>query len=429
VAEKRKINFLLFGYNGVNNTGSEAKLLTTIADLKEVVGRDLGRLGKITIMTQSRKNQERYVTDPEVTLLEVGPKTLAWPWPLLRSRSDILVLSEGSTFIDHFSSIFLWMFCGAARVAKRRGQSVVSYANDCGHLLPRNQNFLRNTINNSVDLVMLRNPDAIARMSEYGVKKKLHLVADGAYMFPTPSREYIEGVWRRLNLEPDKRPVIGLCPKEFFWWPIRMKFIGSREDLYSWPAYHTWTKQGRDNSQTYVDQNARYADWCVERFDADIVIISMEHMDYPPSRRIFEAMKHKDRARVVASDEYKVDDIVAVLAPLKFQVTTRYHSTVLASAFGVPMIAVSSDTRLEAVFHELDAMDYFIDYVKHPNRYPEVENLYERLVEMTEALLRDEDAWRQKIKNAHQGFLERALKIRTIFKDWLTEEYLPRAGI
>jgi polysaccharide pyruvyl transferase WcaK-like protein len=426
---KKNLDFLLFGYNGVNNTGSEAKLLTTIADLKAVVGDELGRLGKLTVMTQSLKNQKRYVKDPEIRLLEIGPRTLVWPWPLLRNRSHVLLLSEGSTFIDHFSSIFIWMFCYGAQVGKRRGQGVVAYANDCGHLKPRNQQILRNTMNNSVDLVMLRNPDAISRMKEYGVTKDIHLVADGAYMYPALSREYMEGVWKRLDLEPEKKAVIGLCPKEFFWWPVKIKFIGPREDLYNWPAYQTWTKEGRENSRKYVEQSARYADWCVENFDADMAIIAMEHMDAPPARRIYEAMKHKDRARLVLSDEYDVDEIVAVLSALRFQVTTRYHSTVLASPFGVPMIAVSSDTRLEAVFNELDAGKYFIDYVKHPNRYPEVENLYERLVEMTGELIKEEDAWRARIKEAHQGFLERALKIRTIFKDWLTEEFLPSKGL
>ncbi len=429
MGEKGNIDFLLFGYNGVNNTGSEAKLLTTIADLREIVGKNLNRLGSITILTQNIENQRRYVPDPEINLIQISPASLVRPWALVRQRSDILLLSEGSTFIDHFSSIFIWMFCYAARFAKRRGSGVVAYANDCGHLLPRNQKILRDTINKSVDLAMLRNPDAIDRMKEYGVTRDIHLVADGAYMYPTPSREYIQGIWKGLNLEPDKRPVVGICPKEFFWWPVKIKFIGPKEDLYNWPAYQSWTKEGRENSQSYVDQNAAYADWCVEKFGADVALISMEHMDYPPTRRIFEAMKHRDNARIVSSDEFTVDGIVAVLSALKFQVTTRYHSTVLASPFGVPMISVSSDTRCEAVFHELDAMDYFIDYVKHPNRYPEVKDLLGLLVEKTESLMKGEDAWRAKAKDAHQVFLNRALSIRTHFQEWLEKEYLPGANL
>jgi len=38
MGEGGKVNINLFGYNGVNNTGSEAKLITTIIDVKEMLG-------------------------------------------------------------------------------------------------------------------------------------------------------------------------------------------------------------------------------------------------------------------------------------------------------------------------------------------------------------------------------------------------------
>lgn len=422
MAEGKKLTINLFGYNGVNNTGSEAKLISTLIDLKETIPE---YIGKIRILTQNIANQRRYVSDPEIEFFEIKPGTLVNPFILPKVKGDLLLLSEGSTFIDHFSSVFMWMFCFAATVAKLRGEGVVAFSNDCGHLKPLNQKILKRTMNKYVDLIMLRNPDAVARMKEYGVSKEIHLVADGAYLYPTPSQQYIENVWKKVGIDPRTRPVIGLCPKEFFWWPIKIKFIGRREDLYNWPAYHSWTEEGRKSSQRYVEETARYADWCVDKFGADIVLISMEHMDYPPAKRIYDTMKHKDRARLVPSDEYIVDDIVAVLSALKFQVTTRYHSTVLASKFGIPMISVSSDTRCEAVFRELGMMDYFIDYVKHPERVPKVPNHYELLVQMTEKLVANETTIKNRILEADKRFVERAKKIRPIFKNWFEKEYIP----
>jgi len=40
----RKLNVLLLGWNGVDNTGSEAKLLVTIRDVKEAFCEKLGKL-------------------------------------------------------------------------------------------------------------------------------------------------------------------------------------------------------------------------------------------------------------------------------------------------------------------------------------------------------------------------------------------------
>ena len=426
MGEGGKVDINLFGYNGVNNTGSEAKLITTLIDVKEMLG---NKLGKLTVLTQSEANQRRYVPDPNVKMIEITPGTLINPLSMMKLKADILFLSEGSTFIDHFSPIFMWMFCVSASVAHHRGEGVVSYSNDCGHLTPFDQKILKRTMNNYVDLIMLRNPDAVARAKEYGVTHEIHLVADGAYLYPTPSRQHIDGVWKKLNINPSSRPVIGLCPKEFFWWPIKIKFIGPSEDLYNWPAYHSWTDEGRRSSQKYVEDTAKYADWCVEKFGADICLISMEHMDFPPTKLIYETMKHKDRARLVPSDEFIVDDIVSVLSALKFQVTTRYHSTVLASPFGIPMISVSSDTRCEAVFHELNMMDLFIDYVKHPDRSPKVQDHYKQLVEMTEKLAANESSLKNRILEGHKAFQERSKKIRPLFMNWFEKEFLPKAKL
>ncbi len=421
----KKISVTCLGYNGANNTGSEAKLLTTIADIKDVIG---DRLEGITVLTLDEARQRRYLESkhPDVEIVEVAPSAVfKHPGRLfkkLSKPSDILFLSEGSTFIDHFSSIFIWAFLAAANFSKRRGKRVVCYANDCGHLKPFNQKLLRRVIN-KVDLIMLRNPDAKARFQEYGVTKPIHVTADGAYTYPLPPEEYRKKVLEKLGFDPGKRPIIGIAPKEFFWWPIKFKPFGRKEDLYMYPFYHSWQPGGKESSQRYVEQSARHADWCVETFNADIAIISMEHMDYPPSKRIYETMKHRDRARLVPSDEFVVDDIMSVLSALKFLITTRYHATVLSSCSAVPMVAVSSDTRCEAVFRELDMMDLYIDYVEHPSPKPKVDNLDEVLIEMTKTLAEREDELKKRIADAHENFVERARQNKIIFKKWFEETF------
>jgi polysaccharide pyruvyl transferase WcaK-like protein len=416
-----KLRVACFGYNGANNTGSEAKLLSTLTTLKKVVG---DRIGELTILTINEENQRRYLQDyPNAKMLEIGPwMTFKNPSFMIKGGFDLFLLSEGSTFIDHFSSLFLMMFCGAAMIEKIEGHKVVAYSNDCGHLKPMNQRILRETLNR-IDLIMLRNPDAAARMREYGVTKDIHVTADGAYEYPLPPAEYRQKLFAKLGLKPGRKPLIGIAPKEFFFWPIDFRPWGPKEDLYLYPFYHVWQKGGKESSQRYVEQSARHADWCVETYDADIVLISMEHMDYPPTKRIYDAMKHKDRAVIVSSDEYIVDDIISVLSILTALVTTRYHACVLSSCSAIPMIAVSSDTRCEAVFRELDIMDMYIDYVKHPDPFPKIANLDEQLIEMTRNLMKRKADLKRRIKAMHPQFVERAQQNEKIFADWFRENF------
>ena len=96
-----RVGVLCFGYNGVNNTGSEAKLLVTLADLRAALGDRLGRIG---VVTRDARNQRRYLPDRKIELIELGSLRQPADFEPLRARYDLLVLSEGSTFIDHFGS-------------------------------------------------------------------------------------------------------------------------------------------------------------------------------------------------------------------------------------------------------------------------------------------------------------------------------------
>jgi len=168
---------------------------------------------------------------------------------------------------------------------------------------------------------------------------------------------------------------------------------------------------------------AHYADWCVEHFNARVVLIAMEHMDSKPTRQIYEEMKHQSKVRLALSDEWTVDEIMALLAKMKFQCTTRYHTTVLAAPFNIPMLSVSSDTRCEAVFNELEMQDYFVDYVKHPRARPLVENLDEILIKKTKALVSNELEIKQRLQRANKSFVERSQKNIEIFSSWFEEWY------
>jgi polysaccharide pyruvyl transferase WcaK-like protein len=419
--DNNKLRVLCFGYNGANNTGSEAKLRCTLRTIKNLLG---DRIERLTVLTINEQNQRRYLTDyPEVDYLVISPWILfKYPQIIWQKGYDVLFLSEGSTFIDHFSSVFLWMFCGVADLEKLRGHKVVAYANDCGHLKPMNQKILKRTAN-KFDLIMLRNPDAASRFKEYGVTKEIHVTADSAYEYPMPPVEYRKKLFDKLGLAPDGKPIIGIAPKEFFWWPIGFRPFAPAEDRYMWPMGHIWHKGSKESSQLYVEQSARHADWCAKTYDATIALISMEHMDLPPTQRIFDLMKHKDRAVIVSSDDYIVDDIISVLSILKALVTTRYHAAVLSSCSAIPMISVSSDTRCEAVFRELDIMDLYIDYVKHPDPFPAVKNLDEVLIEMTKNLMGRTGDLKKRIAKQHGKFVERARMNDAILEGWLKENF------
>lgn len=65
--KKAAPSVLLVGYNGANNTGSEARLLTIIEELRTVLGHDVW----ITVPTLNAHNLRRYIA--ETPTLRIAP--------------------------------------------------------------------------------------------------------------------------------------------------------------------------------------------------------------------------------------------------------------------------------------------------------------------------------------------------------------------
>lgn len=438
----RKLNVLLLGWNGVDNTGSEAKLLVTIQDVKEAFGE---KLGKLYVLVVGPSDERRYVKDPDVEILSIYPLLegglenfyrLIWG-----DVYDVVLLCEGSTFLDTYHDGFLWLFLLAARLQHLRGRYTIAYSNDCSPMKFYNAVASAKTINKCIDLVMVRNPDAKKRMIQYGVTKEIHVVADGAYRYPTPPEDYRRTLLKHLGI--DRQP-IAVAPKEFWGLlPITPKLYpreGYQKLDAMWrqeygyapllsskmylPDYWLAVRPiGRELSERFKNDVARFCDYLVERFNTYVLLIGMAAFegDCQNAKEIMERMKHKEMARWIPAFRYNVDDIKSLLVESRFLITTRYHASVLSSSAGVPMIAISSDSRLEAVFRELDLMEFYIPVSVSPPQMPE--KLYDELVDRMEKLVTRENEIRERIKRQDKIFVERSAMSKELLRKWVKEKF------
>src|SRR5512136_1731898 len=125
---------LLVGYNGANNTGAEALLLSDIKDVRAVLGPD----ALITVPTLNESNLRRYVQ--EGPNLRIAPIPTIFPFALrqLVAENDLIMLVEGSTYMDTWTSSLLWAFLWASHCAHAMNKPCLAYAVDAGQLSPLN---------------------------------------------------------------------------------------------------------------------------------------------------------------------------------------------------------------------------------------------------------------------------------------------------
>jgi len=343
---------LLFGYNGANNTGAEARLLTIIQDVRAVLGPDT----HITIPTLNEDNLRRYVQEgPNLSIAPV-PSIFVLTLHRLVEEHDLIVLVEGSCYMDTWTSALLWAFLWATHCAHALGKPCLAYAVDAGELSPFNQRQVRREASKT-DLIITRTRAAAERLRRWGVSAPMEVTADTAFTFH-PRPEDVD--WPARTWPKAAGNAVGFSVVDFNLWPVVIRPWGRKEHCYRWPYYFSRSRERCCATQELAASYAALADEVVERHDKHVALIGMEQVDEPLAREIQRRMVHADRARVFSSRQYNASQMTSLLRGLDLLVTSRYHACVLSMAAAVPQVAVGHDLRLKSIYADLGLEEFFI---------------------------------------------------------------------
>lgn len=394
-----KPKVLLVGYNGANNTGAEALLLSDIEDVRAVLGNDV----PITVPTLNQANLRRYVQ--EGPHLRIAPIPTIYPLALRRlvAEHDLIMLVEGSTYMDTWTSAMLWAYLWTTHCAHAMGKPCLAYAVDAGQLSPANRRLVRREASKT-DLIITRSQAAADRLRACGVTAPIEVTADNAFTFRTaPSDEaWVQRLW------PEARSgLAGLAVVDFYLWPVVMRLWGRSQDCYKWPYYFSTSTERRRAAEALADGYARLADRLVREHDKAVALICMEQLDEPLARKVHQRMVHADRARVFSAREHDTSRMTTLLRSLDVLMTSRYHACVLSLAAQVPQLAVGHDLRLKTIYDELGFTEsYFCD--------PRTPDLCNTLQERVDRLLTDPAPVQDTLRRGHAERLTKARRNREL---------------
>ncbi|HEX5902572.1 MAG TPA: polysaccharide pyruvyl transferase family protein [Actinomycetota bacterium] len=397
------LKILLIGYSGANNTGAEALLQADIEDLRAVFGEE----ALLTIPAlKDPANLRRYLHEGPALRIVSMPSVFPVATRRLVREHDLVVLVEGSAYMDTWTSALLWYFLWATRCAYREGKPCLAYAVDAGQLRPRNQRLVRRWAS-TTDLIVTRSRAAAERLRGWGVTAPIEWSADNAFNFdPRPEdEEWAHAIW-----PGDPRPPIGIAAVDFFRWPVVIRPWGRSEDRYRWPYFFSTSPARRRRSTDLAASYACLADRVIERHDRSVALVCMEELDEPVARAIHHEMEHPERAKVFSSREQDASRMTALLQSLGVLVTSRYHASVLSLAAGVPQVAVGHDLRLRTLYEELglEPTHFFA-----PDDDPAV---FARVAETVEALLLDPGGVRDALHAGYEAHVSAARRNRELLR-------------
>jgi polysaccharide pyruvyl transferase WcaK-like protein len=356
---------LLVGYNGANNTGAEAKLLVCIDEIRSV----LGSSAQITVPSLNEANLRRYLTEsPTLKIERVRPSLFFLDVRKFVKQSDLIVLVEGSCYMDTWGSALLWCYLLATRYSHSMKKPCLAYSVDAGSAGHFNRWLIRREASKT-DLILARTEEAAERLKKWGVTAPIEVTADNAFAFEPnhQDKDILKRVW------PEASHVVGVAAEDIYVWPVHIRLWDRKKYCYRWPYYYTHSKASLENSDLLAKVLAVQADDIIMEHDKDIALLSMEGLDADFANKIQRLMKHPERTKVFTSSEYNASQMTSIIRSLDLLITSRYHAGVLSLASQVPQVAIGHDLRIRDLYTDLGMSEFFTDH-EDPLRFWELSN-------------------------------------------------------
>ena len=301
-------------YGGLN-LGDEAILQSIVGQLQRTLPVEITVFSRDADDTRRRHpSVQRVLPVRDLGRTEVIPEI---------ERLDLFILGGGGILYDAEISIYL----REVELALERSIPVLVYAIGAGPLkTPEAQKLVRNVLSR-VDVITVREAGARKVLEDAGVKREIVITADPAFLLqPEP---LMPGALEREGLDVSRR-LIGMSVRE----------PGSAAPDIDEDMYHGLL--------------ANAADFMVERFDADVVLVPMEPkmLDVRHCHAVIAQMLRAQRAGVLKG-EYTSGQMLSLVGQFAFAVGMRLHFLIFAALNGVPFVALPYSSKVEGFLADM----------------------------------------------------------------------------
>ena len=301
-------------YGGLN-LGDEAILQSIIEQLRrDVPGVDITVFSRNAEDTKRRHKVEHAVPVRKLSRAECVPEV---------ERLDLLIFGGGGILYDADARLYL----REVQVAKEHGVPVMLFAVGAGPLVePTVQTAVREALED-VAAITVRERSAQQTLEAAGVHREITVTADPALLLKPESLP--RNVLRIEGLD-GKRRLVGMSVRE----------PGVAAPDLDPNVYHALL--------------ANAADFMVDRFDADVVFVPMEHsvLDIQHSHAVIAKMLRPQGARVL-NGEYTSGQILSLMGRFHFAVGMRLHFLIFAALRNVPFVALPYSGKVAGFLDDL----------------------------------------------------------------------------
>lgn len=374
------LKLLFAGYSGTRNTGADVRVEEMIRQVRHLLGDDHCELYLTTIDPALSRGYFRNVT--QLHLPQIFPRFV---FDTVHEVHGV-VACEGSMFKSKFANALSTFMVGALGVAAAEHKLAVGWGGEAGGMDPSLEALVRRYCQGA--LVLCRNEESRAVLAALGVASESG--TDTAWTFEPAPPAVGERILREHGWD-GRAPVVGLCPINPFWWPVRpdvargamWALTGAYDDAhYASVYFHASGEEVERKQQAYLDAVARGFRAFRGRRACFPVVIGMEALDREACEGLAERL---GGAPVVVSDRHDMYAMVSVLRRCSALLSSRYHAVVCSMPGRVPSAGVTMDERIRNLMADRGTPELCLE-VDAPDLADRVEATLLRLADDAEPL-------------------------------------------
>jgi polysaccharide pyruvyl transferase WcaK-like protein len=265
--------------------------------------------------------------------------------PTIRAlaKSDVAMICDGIIFGRKLFSVhnFLITLIFLVPFARYFKCKLVAFCCGIGPFPSRLSEYMARWLLNSCDMIIMRESESKRVAEELGVTRPIEVRGDVAFLNPISPKA--EGIRILTDLGIDTaRPIIGVNVT---------------------PYIDSWLRKSERlaNPESFLDTVAQGLEFAFRRIgdEPQYVVFSCSPMDEEYSRMLGRMID----APVVTNSDYLSHDIQSVMRECQLFVGMRFHSLILSSSVGVPIVGMVYAPKVRDYFSFMDCSDVALELI------------------------------------------------------------------
>lgn len=282
--------------------------------------------------------------------VDVRPRTLSMrllglPTIMALKRSDVALICDGIIFGYKLFSPhnFLITLIFVVPLARLVGCKVVCFSCGIGPFPTRLSEIFARWVINLCDLVIMRENDSKQLCEEIGVTKPIQVTGDAAFLNYISSDEKAKEILKSEGVDL-ARPILGLNVT-----PYLDSWLKASERVSDADSYlNTVAESILEAKKQIKAKNGE---------DPECVLFSCSPMD----EKFTHELASKINAKVIDNTRFLSHDIQAVMKQCGLLMGMRFHSLVLSSGVGVPIVGLVYAPKVKGYMRYLECPEYAIE--------------------------------------------------------------------